>query len=87
MRYTSFGIEDDFLILDFFYDAGGNVRHVWTDETNHRNCNQSTQTEALQNANHSSVHTRLKITSENNLTVILEETSPMKKKQHKKQIT
>lgn len=47
MRYTSFGIEDNFLILDFFYNTGGNDQHVWTDETNHRNC-QSTQTEALQ---------------------------------------
>lgn len=48
MRYTSFGIEDNFLILDFFYNTGGNDQHVWTDETNYRNCHQSTQTEALQ---------------------------------------
>lgn len=73
MRYTSFGIEDNFLILDFFYNAGGNERQAWTDETNHRNCHQSTQTEALQiqykkkKANHWSVHARIKTTSETNL--------------------
>lgn len=47
MRYTSFGIEDYFLILDFLANTENNEHGEENGETDHQN-HQSTQTEALQ---------------------------------------
>lgn len=83
MRYTSFGIEDDFLILDFFANTRGNkqIKKPLNQPSVYTNRGLTQKQTNRNNANHSSAIARLKM-SEANLNFF-----PHKKKNNNTHIT